>query len=222
MKCEDRERKIFDFLYSDQDGLLRRYTIPDYLNADRARDEINDMVSDLNGEIPANITESAFGLVLIATRKYVRRRHGGRGWPPVKIMIAAMDDALKAARTDPVASGDDGSVLELMEKWFARFQSQMPSSGSPARTSALIRRGMLTDEREAKFFGFDLGDEQRKYASGQTAADAEQKLNTRVLAKIWRCSIEDAKIRDNIERGNPVSSSAAEIMDEVVAGIKNF
>ena len=68
LKCEDREARIFKFLYNDVDGMLRQYEVPTHLSDVRVRDEINLMVGDVNREIPSSIGDASFDLLLIGNR----------------------------------------------------------------------------------------------------------------------------------------------------------
>lgn len=100
LKCEDREDRIFKFLYNNVDGMLRQYEVPGHLSDDRIRDEINLMVSDVNREIPSSIGDVTFDILLKEIGRHVRRRHGARGWPSIKILLTATSAALEEVKLD--------------------------------------------------------------------------------------------------------------------------
>lgn len=108
----------------------------------------------------------------------------GRGYWPNEGDVAA------AARAASAPSGAvDGDAVEAaavarLEAWYRRFGDQMPGCGSAARTAELIRRGVLANEREARFRGFDLGPEQLRRAAEQDACPAEVARHADVLAAL--------------------------------------
>jgi len=104
-----------------------------------------------------------------------------RAWPTVFEISAACN----ALRRDISAEGPDNgvevSMVDRLEAWFRKFGNQMPGCGRPTRTAALIERGVLRNERFAKFKGFDLDHPQRERAKGQDASIEEQRHHDGVL-----------------------------------------
>ena len=175
MNIEDRKRLIFEFLFS-KTGLLRRYAAPEMLSADRQRDEINDMVADLNADIPSLYTSDDFSRLFEIMPALVRRRHGTRSWPTTKVLLAALKDALGEMKTTNHAGDVEGFMLDRLTVWYRKFGDQMPSCGSETRTAELIKRGVLTAS-EARKAGFDMSRELREQAVAEqknvTIADME-------------------------------------------------
>ena len=102
MKCNEREKIIFDFLFDVNDGLLRMYEKPSYLSADRARDEINNMVRDLNQGIRSDINEAELKWVLGRMAFYVRKNQTGRKWPTISILTKSLNSALSEETKEAV------------------------------------------------------------------------------------------------------------------------
>lgn len=192
MTYEERTRMIFEFLWAQKDGLLRRYQAPDYLTDDRRRDEITDMVEDINGEIPSNIGEASMGILFGKIRKALRRRHGGRSWPAIKVLLACVSDGLQEIEDVNGDAGDvEGQMVSRLADWYKRHGNCMPSSGSEMRTAALVDRGVLT-AREARYAGFPMTKELGDLAKSQPRCAQEVSREARVYAKIWRCTEAEA------------------------------
>jgi hypothetical protein len=88
MTPEQRKRIIFESLYGEQSGILRRYTAPDHLTPDRQRGEIMFMVDDLNDELP-DLPDDKFMALIDAMHTYVRRNAHGRQWPTIQDFVKA-------------------------------------------------------------------------------------------------------------------------------------
>lgn len=95
------------------------------------------------------------------------RRMKTRAWPLVSEVEAACQAARSASPSTATEDAIEAMILDRMEDWFRRTHSQMPGYGRPSRTMALIRRGVLRDEREARFRGFDMTQDMRDRAHGQ-------------------------------------------------------
>lgn len=95
---EQRKRAIFEFLYREPHGLLHRYAVPLHLSDDAIRDEVNDLVDEINETIPSRTTSEDLDALLTDLRANVRRLHGARGWPPPKVFLAAGEAAVAAMR----------------------------------------------------------------------------------------------------------------------------
>ena len=107
-----------------------------------------------------------------------------RVWPTA----AEIREAADSVRARSPASVDDDAVepamLDHMAAWLARFGSQMPGTGRPSRTLALIERGALSGLREARFRGFDLTPEQAAQARSGADLPDEQRRHDEVLGRV--------------------------------------
>ena len=192
MTYEDRTRRIFDFLFAQADGLLRSYKKPEHLSDNRARDEINEMVEEINKDIPSSLGDASFDMLLKEVRSAVKRRHGASGWPTIKILTAATADALKEIDR----KSDDQDVEEVMlghiVDWYQKFGNCMPACGKPSRTHQLIKRGVLT-AREAKFADFPMTKEDNEIAKSEPPSKKEIDHHIRVLARLRRVDEDTAR-----------------------------
>ena len=142
MTYEERKRQIFAWLTED---LLGQYTRPTYLSDERSRSEITDMVELINSDIPRTTTETGLTELLRDTGTALKRRHGSRQWPTVKLLLTALSDALHPrGRGDQTDDEVELAMIERMGVWYRKHGDQMPSCGSVTRTDALISRGVLT------------------------------------------------------------------------------
>lgn len=170
-----------EFLNDRLSALLDRRSPPQSIKANQAAqlDEIAGLVRAVIRLAPTRDYADWWGRF----EDELLSRAKTRAWPTLNEMAAAA----QAIRGNPGFSGDidqDGierAAVDRMESWFNKFNSQLPGHGKPSRTADLIRRGVLANEAEARFYGFDLTDDQRRRAHDQPACDAERRHHDRVM-----------------------------------------
>lgn len=135
-----------------------------------------------------------------------------RSWPTVGEVIRACKSVSKP---DTVTSRSmvEEAALGRMEQWFEKFGSQLPGHGNPTRTAELIRRGVLTDEREARFKGFDLSEEQRRRALELRTGRAEWRHHVGVTARLRGISEAEAEAQIRSEGREPMDRSRITLPD---------
>ncbi|WIY24245.1 hypothetical protein [Parasedimentitalea psychrophila] len=195
MNYQARTTKIFAFFMDEHTGLLHRYTRPKHLDADQARDEINDLVEDLNSNIPDHTSEADIARLLDALRPALRCRHGSRTWPTTKVLLAALTDVLKEISTKPNNGDAEENALAMLTDWYRKFGDQMPAMGSTARTAALVDRGVMT-AREARNANFMLSDDLNEFAKEQPMGHDEWTRHMEIIARLWRVTFTEAVERD--------------------------
>lgn len=183
LTCEDRTRRIFDFLFDQANGLLRAYKKPDHLSDDRARSEIDEMVQEINKDIPSTVGDASFDILLGEIRSAVKRRHGASGWPSIKVLTAATADGLKELDQKSGEEDVEEVMLSHLSDWYRKHGDCMPGCGSPARTHALISRGVLS-AREARHAGFPMTKSDNEIALSQLPTDKEIDHHIRALARL--------------------------------------
>ena len=112
------------------------------------------------------------------------RRMKTRAWP----LVSEVESACAAVRQAKGGAASEAEVerliLDRMTDWFALRKTQMPGYGKPSRTVALIRRGVLRDEREARFRGFDMTQDMRDRAHQQAATPDEAAAHAAALERL--------------------------------------
>jgi len=104
-----------------------------------------------------------------------------RSWP-------APGELAKACKSDTRGGSQAGSqvlegqAVDRMADWYRKFQTQMPGHGRDSRTAALIERGTLANEREARFRGFSLSPDMERVAQQQRMGRDEWRHHVRVMA----------------------------------------
>ena len=197
---EQRKERVFAFFYAkgegDKAGILRSYTAPEHLSDDRKRDEINNLVEDLNSELPAKLSDADMSFVLSHMRKAIRRRHGARAWPNTKTVLAAMGDALEQFESSKAPKTEE-ELLSIKVGWvieyFKKFHRACPWWNTPEITQKLIARGVVESLREARRLGFDLTPEDRRLAMQERMSVAEFDKHVRVLARLRNVSEEEVR-----------------------------
>lgn len=212
LNYEQRTRFIFDFLYSDKEplGLLRRYKLPDHLSDDALRAEINDLVEEINSAIPDKVTEGMMAALLRELKAAIRRRHGAQGWPPAKVFIAGVADAIEGVERKGKGGSSQDAMLDNMEKWFNRFGTVLPGCGTQERTQALVDRGVLS-ARQARHAGFPMSPALAKQAKDMPMCEAERAQHVRVMARSWEVSESEAAARLEAEGVIPTEQLAREL-----------
>lgn len=99
-----------------------------------------------------------------------------RAWPTVR----EIDRACEEQRRLMPGTAGDAVMLDRLEAWFRKFGGEMPGCGTPDRTAALIRRGVLASERDARHRGFTLSAEQAAMARTQPPTAEEVRQHERV------------------------------------------
>lgn len=122
-----------------------------------------------------------------------------RSWP-------APGELAKACRSNAQAPGHGGNTdqieshaIQRMADWFVKFRGQMPGHGKDSRTAELIRRGTLSDEREARFFGFDLSSDMTRRALEQRMGQHEWRHHINITAKLRGIHDSDAEAQIGAE-----------------------
>lgn len=81
-----------------------------------------------------------------------------RSWPaPGEIARACRKHSLANSKSDGGINGQvEAIAIKMLIDWYYKFGDQMPGLGRGDRTAELIRRGILKNQREARFAGFTL------------------------------------------------------------------
>lgn len=107
-----------------------------------------------------------------------------RAWPIISEVHAAARDIAGEARGQRHSKESntiENAAINRMADWFGKFQNQMPGHGKVSQTQALIASGVLRDEREAQFRGFDLSPEMAARAKELAPSAVEAVHHQRVL-----------------------------------------
>lgn len=123
-----------------------------------------------------------------------------RSWP----VAAEVEEACRAIAKAALAEGSDEQVeaaaVDRMADWFERFRSQLPGHGRPSRTRELIRRGVLRDLREARFYGFDLTDAENRQALQAPMGADERQHHEVVSDKLAAINAQLAQNAETVQR----------------------
>jgi hypothetical protein len=91
---------------------------------------------------------------------YLLENHQSRAWPIVGQIVKACQ-AVSGPKS--IRNFNDTSVFEFKYQrvldYFLKHKAPAPYYNEPEITSRLIKEGYLSDEREARFFGFALDEE---------------------------------------------------------------
>lgn len=135
-----------------------------------------------------------------------------RSWPaPGELVKACNRCHTERAQGDGIA--ESAAVLRMAE-WFSKFGRQMPGHGNAKRTAALIAQGVLANEREARFRGFDLDRDQMATAMNQRMGKDEWRHHVDVMARLWEVDAITAEARIRAEHAAGAAPQEASIPDK--------
>ena len=170
MNYDARTRAIFDFLYRDPDGVLRRYRVPEHMGDDQLRAEVNDLVEDINRSIPSGYRDGDFRALMPKIHAELRRRHGAQIWPSSRLFIAATDSAVEgmAATTEAKAEPKEINPYEVSARKMLAGEPVAETMLYGREAVELIRLGIVDENlmqtyRSAAFLS-------RKNVYGEAAA----------------------------------------------------
>lgn len=197
-----------EFLTSRFNEFLDRYSPPRAIqnNPKAMQDEANDMLK----AVVRNAPREGYAEWLDKVLGHLIESMTTRSWPTVGEVVKACKQFL-SGRPDAQASMAESNAIDMLAGWFVKFRTQMPGMGRTDRTAELISRGVLANEREARHFGFDLGDDQRKRADSQPMCQAEWRRHVSVIARLKGITEAEAEaeereiFRDSAPRRRSVS-----------------
>ena len=163
MQYEERIQTIIAWLTDKPNGVLRRYTPPDRLGPEQVRAEVMDIAEQMNADIPGQIDSERLAKVLHKAKFFLQRRHGRDEYPSIKVMLAALDDALKA----PDEGKKARTLYELVrEVW--QNGSYMPTDWKTASHAVKLWQEDLASWPELRVAGFAVPDEFMDEALGKS------------------------------------------------------
>jgi hypothetical protein len=112
------------------------------------------------------------------------RRMKTQAWPIASEVEAACKASHQTSGPDKGETFASSLEETQLVEWFLKFKSQRPGLGSSRHTASLIARGILADEREARFYGFTLSPDQAERAMTQRPRMAEWNHHVAVQARI--------------------------------------
>lgn len=137
-----------------------------------------------------------------------------RSWPAPGELARACKANATTGQQHRNAAHVESCMVDKMATWHAKFGAEMPSMGKPERTAELIRRGVLSSERSARFFGYALSTEQALLADEQPTTHEEWRHHVRVTARLRGISEFEAEAALRKEPRSAMDRSTATIPDK--------
>lgn len=172
-----------NYIHLQLTRLLERLTPPrNFAENEEAKiTEIQHMARVLWREAPLQGYEEWWGKF----EGYLLENHQSRAWPIVGQIVKACQ-AVSGPKS--IRNFNDTSVFEFKYQrvldYFLKHKAPAPYYNEPEITSRLIKEGYLSDEREARFFGFALDEEANKKVHSQRPGKDEWNQHIRVLCRI--------------------------------------
>ena len=195
-----------EFLNNRLSTLLERYSPPRAMakNREAQSQEIDSLMRAITSSAPARDYEDWWQRF----EDNLLSNHQTRAWPTL----------FEVKRAFPAkAGGRDANVEEnnfrIACEWFDKFKEPMSCFNSTVMTARMIERGVLADEREARFYGFYLTPEQNDRAKEQRPRQSEWRHHVRVMANLRKISEQEAEAqayRELPQSEHPARLEAAE------------
>lgn len=120
------------------------------------------------------------------------RSHSTRAWPILK----EVHDAADRLQRDAAPGEANISVdADYAAAWIQRTGRVPGWLNSVELTAELLRRGVVSDLREARFRGCEMTREQDEAARKMKMGRDERDHHLKVMARLWNCSIAEAAAR---------------------------
>ena len=161
--------------------VLDRFSAPRSIqnNPTAMQQDANDMLETVLRHAPGQGYDEWLSNMLRALRDGMTTR----SWPaPGELTKACRSGA--SSGSAPADTHVESAAIMRMGEWFQRYKSQLPGHGRNSRTAEMIRSGVLANEREAKFYGFDLSEDQRAMAGQQPMGPVEWRHHIAIIAKL--------------------------------------
>lgn len=200
-----------EYLIEALDGYLNRKTVPDRLagpsKVTARTGEIQALFRCLERYCPDQGVEDW------VQRLFDRMDESATtvGWPPVKFLAQTakdMDTSKAEAKARGGALWSEETAVQLAIDWFLKRQTA-PIHGTlnrPAIADELIRRDILRDKREARFFGFEVDGITIDQIDALPMGPHEWRHHVAVMARLRGIGVDEADWQCRAEMGGPLTA----------------
>ena len=173
--------------------LLSEYAVPKNLidPASQAKN-INSTAEMINALFPNDTTPDHIKGSFKRAAMKIAGKHKSRTWPLPADISSAIQSSMQSREAAARGREDD---IEAAVRFFADTQRAHPNYRSSYVAKQLIARGLLKDERDAHWRGFDMFDYKDVYTKQRMTID-EWNNHIRVLANMCNMTKEEAEDRE--------------------------
>lgn len=173
--------------------MLAEYTPPKHLTdeASQAKD-IKTSAEMLNKLFPSDTNRDQLQSIMERTALRVKERHKSRTWPLPSEIATQVKRSMETNKSTNITTQDDiqTAAEHLQQTGRAHFKCN-----SNYIAKKLIERGLLVDERDAHWRGFDMFEDRDTYKTQRMTMD-EWNNHIRIMANMWHCTEEEAERRE--------------------------
>lgn len=179
--------------------LLSIYEPPRNLKTEEQKNlHLKMLIKSLNQSFPTDTTHDHIVGTFERASMSISSKKKTNTWPQNAEITKAVSSAMGGAYAQSKSLEDD---LEAAATFLEAQGRAHPVYNSNFIAKKLIERGLLKDERDAHWRGFDMFEDKSTYTKQRMTLD-EWKNHIRILAKnIWNCSIEEAEHRELFGEG---------------------
>lgn len=173
--------------------LLSEYAVPKNLidPASQAKN-INSTAEMINGLFPNDTTPDHIKGSFKRAAMKIAGKHKSRTWPLPAVISEAIQSSMQSKEALAKGLEDD---LEAAVRFLNNTGRAHPSYRSSYIAKRLIERGLLKDERDAHWRGFDMFEYKNLYTKQRMTLD-EWKNHIRILANMCNLTKEEAEDRE--------------------------
>ncbi|MGB1214802.1 MAG: hypothetical protein ACPG4X_15660 [Pikeienuella sp.] len=196
-----------EFLNHRLSTLLERYSPPRAMakNRDAQVQEIDSLARAIIAAAPRNDYEDWWQ----SFEDNLLSNHQTRAWPT----LFEVKKAFPARSTGGADINVEENNIRIAVEWFEKFKEPLACFNSTFMTGKLLERGVFSDEREARFYGFYLTDAQTERAKTQRPGRHEWERHVAVMARLRNVSKAEAEaqaFRELPQDQHPARMEAAE------------
>jgi len=150
MKYQDRTRTIGAWLQQE----LKRYDVPANHTPDRARQEMDAMVEDINSEIPSSVEQSSLDHILSKMSQDIRKNTRSRSWPTIYTLTKAAQKCSETQATaitgprQPHIFDSDSIAAKRINASEPVAESYITGSGA----TRLIEKNLVTSQQIDRYY----------------------------------------------------------------------
>lgn len=174
--------------------LLSGYEPPYNLRDDQAKQvrEATEVAELIINTLPTSLNENQITATFERAGKELKKVAKSRSWPIAKDILEAIRRATPEPEAEDIEQAATGSLEKAIQYLKETRRAHNFHNGQHIARE-LIKRGLLQDERDARWRGFDMAGVPKDIINSQRMTLEEWQNHIRVMARLKNCSEAEAE-----------------------------
>ena len=174
--------------------LLSGYEPPYNLRDDQAKQvrEATEVAELIINALPTSLNQNQITATFERAGKELKKVAKSRSWPIAKDILEAIRRATPEPEAEDIEQAATGSLEKAIQYLKETRRAHSFHNGQHIARE-LIKRGLLQDERDARWRGFDMAGVPKDIINSQRMTLEEWQNHIRVMARLKNCSEADAE-----------------------------